>query len=51
VLFQALPTASSSYAMAGQLGGDAALMAQIVATRTLLGVAVVPLVVTLIPAG
>ncbi|GKQ35962.1 AEC family transporter [Streptomyces sp. A012304] len=50
VLFQALPTASSSYIMARQLGGDAPLMAGITATQTLLGVAAVPLVVALVPA-
>lgn len=49
VLFQALPTASSSYIMARQLGGDAPLMAGITATQTLLGLAVVPLVLALIP--
>lgn len=50
VLFQALPTASSSYIMARQLGGDAPLMAGITATQTLLGTAAVPLVVALVPA-
>ncbi|WP_328843819.1 AEC family transporter [Streptomyces sp. NBC_00258] len=50
VLFQALPTASSSYIMARQLGGDAPLMAGITATQTLLGIAAVPLVVALVPA-
>lgn len=49
VLFQALPTASSSYILARQLGGDAPLMAGIAATQTLLGVAAVPLVVALVP--
>lgn len=49
VLFQALPTASSSYIMARQLGGDAPLMAGITATQTLLGIAAVPLVVALVP--
>lgn len=50
VLFQALPTASSSYILARQLGGDAPLMAGITATQTLLGTAAVPLVVALVPA-
>ncbi|MFE4613137.1 AEC family transporter [Streptomyces niveus] len=50
VLFQALPTASSSYIMARQLGGDAPLMAGITATQTLLGIAAVPLVLALVPA-
>lgn len=36
LLFQALPTASSSFIMARQLGGDAPLMAGIIATQTLL---------------
>ncbi|MGQ5288271.1 hypothetical protein ACULN0_02765 [Pectobacterium actinidiae] len=35
MLFQALPTASSSYIMARQLGGDAPLMAGIIAVQTL----------------
>jgi hypothetical protein len=48
VLFQALPTASSSYIMARQLGGDAPLMAGITATQTLLGTAAVPVVVALV---
>ncbi|MGP4048436.1 AEC family transporter [Streptomyces sp. 2A115] len=50
VLFQALPTASSSYILARQLGGDAPLMAGITATQTVLGIAAVPLVVSLVPA-
>ncbi|MEU3934454.1 AEC family transporter [Streptomyces sp. NPDC029044] len=49
VLFQALPTASSSYIMARQLGGDAPMMAGITATQTLVGIAAVPLVAALIP--
>ncbi|MBL1100988.1 AEC family transporter [Streptomyces coffeae] len=50
VLFQALPTASSSYILARQLGGDAPLMAGITAMQTVLGIAAVPLVVALVPA-
>ncbi|MFI1156986.1 AEC family transporter [Streptomyces sioyaensis] len=50
VLFQALPTASSSYIMARQLGGDAPLMAGITATQTLLGIAAVPVVLALVSA-
>lgn len=42
VLFQALPTASSSYVMARQLGGDAELMAGIVAFQTVVAVVAVP---------
>lgn len=44
ILFQALPTASSSYVMARQLGGDAPLMAAIIALQTVLALAVLPLV-------
>lgn len=50
VLFQALPTASSSYIMARQLGGDAPLMAGIVASQTLLAAVTLPLAaIVLIP--
>ncbi len=42
VLFQALPTASSSYVMARQLGGDAELMASIIAFQTILAIVAVP---------
>ncbi|MGY2053150.1 AEC family transporter [Methylobacterium sp. JK268] len=44
LLFQALPTASSSYIMARQLGGDAPLMAGITAAQTILAGAAIPLV-------
>lgn len=44
LLFQALPTASSAYIMARQLGGDAPLMAGITATQTVLALAAIPLV-------
>ncbi|MDC7712412.1 AEC family transporter [Vogesella indigofera] len=43
LLFQTLPTASSSYIMARQLGGDAPLMAGIVAAQTLLAAIALPL--------
>ncbi|MEJ5896133.1 AEC family transporter [Aquabacterium sp. G14] len=43
LLFQTLPTASSSYIMARQLGGDAPLMAGIVAVQTLLAAIAMPL--------
>lgn len=43
LLFQTLPTASSSYIMARQLGGDAPLMAGIVATQTLLAAIALPI--------
>jgi predicted permease len=49
LIFQALPTASSSYIMAKQLGGDAPLMAGITATQTLLGGLVLPLVLAFLP--
>ncbi len=41
--FQALPTASSSYIMARQLGGDAPLMADITAVQTVLAGIAIPL--------
>lgn len=44
LLFQVLPTASSAYILARQLGGDAPLMAGITATQTVLALAVIPLV-------
>jgi len=45
LLFQALPTASSSYIMARQLGGDAPLMAGIIACQTVLAAVALPLAV------
>lgn len=45
LLFQALPTASSAYVMARQLGGDAPLMAGITAMQTLFALVALPLVV------
>ncbi|WP_407519857.1 AEC family transporter [Methylobacterium oryzisoli] len=44
LLFQALPTASSSYILARQLGGDAPLMAGITAAQTVLAGAAIPIV-------
>lgn len=44
LLFQALPTASSSYIMARQLGGDAPLMAGITAVQTVLAGLSMPLI-------
>ena len=44
LLFQALPTASSSYIMARQLGGDAPLMAGITAVQTVLAGVAIPVV-------
>ena len=43
LLFQALPTASSAYIMARQLGGDAPLMAGITAMQTLFALVALPL--------
>lgn len=48
LLFQALPTASTSYIMARQLGGDAPLMARIIACQTLLAGVALPAVVLVI---
>lgn len=44
VLFQVLPTASSAYILARQLGGDAPLMAGITAVQTVLALVAMPLV-------
>lgn len=46
LLFQVLPTASSAYILARQLGGDAPLMAGITAIQTVLALAAIPLVLT-----
>lgn len=48
LLFQALPTASSSYIMARQLGGDAPLMAGIIACQTLLAGVALPAAVLIV---
>ena len=45
LLFQSLPTASSSYIMARQMGGDAPLMAGIIAGQTLIATLALPLAV------
>ncbi|MCH2546233.1 MAG: AEC family transporter [Alphaproteobacteria bacterium] len=42
ILFAALPTATSSYILAAQMGGNAKLMANIVATETLLAFLTMP---------
>lgn len=42
VVFQSLPTATSSYVFARRLGGDASLMAQITAAQTVLSGVVLP---------
>lgn len=46
ILLSCLPTASSSYILARQLGGDADLMATIVSGQTLLAIVTIPLMVT-----
>ncbi|ANG64823.1 transporter [Marinobacterium aestuarii] len=43
ILFAALPTASSAYILARQLGGDAAMMAAIITGQTLLSALTIPL--------
>ncbi len=48
LLFQALPTASSSYIMARQLGGDAKLMAGITALQTVLAALAIPLMLAML---
>jgi predicted permease len=48
LLFQALPTASSAYILARQLGGDAPLMAGITATQTVIAFAAMPAMVALL---
>ncbi|WP_332698754.1 AEC family transporter [Bosea sp. (in: a-proteobacteria)] len=48
ILFHALPTASSSYVMARQLGGDAPLMAGICALQTVLAALTVPVALILL---
>ncbi|RAI02581.1 transporter [Acuticoccus sediminis] len=49
VLFQTLPTASSAYILARQLGGDAPLMASIVTVQTVAAAIAVPAVLLLSP--
>jgi malonate transporter len=48
ILFQALPTAPSSYIMARQLGGDHRLMAAILTVQTLVSVVTLPAVLWLL---
>ncbi|WP_349962351.1 AEC family transporter [Rhizobium sp. ZPR3] len=48
LLFQILPTASSAYVMARQLGGDAPLMAGIIAAQTVLALATMPLILAVV---
>ena len=48
ILFNALPTATSAYILARQLGGDAPLMASMVTIQTLVAMASLPLVLGLL---
>ncbi|TVP54210.1 MAG: AEC family transporter [Halomonadaceae bacterium] len=48
VLLAALPTASSSYILARQLGGDAPLMAAIISGQTLLAMITLPVILALL---
>ncbi|MEX0921215.1 MAG: AEC family transporter [Rhodovibrionaceae bacterium] len=50
VLFNALPTATSSYILARQLGGDAQLMAALVTLQTAASMLTIPLVLALVAA-
>ncbi|MEM7737180.1 MAG: AEC family transporter [Deinococcota bacterium] len=47
VLFAAMPTATSAYILARQLGGEATLMANIIMTQTVLSALTIPVVLTL----
>ena len=48
MLIGAMPTASSSYTLARQMGGDSALMAAIITTQTGLAFITIPLTLTLV---
>lgn len=48
VLFNAMPASVSSYALAGQLGGDTRLMAAIITSQTLLAMGSLPLLLLLL---
>lgn len=48
ILFNALPTATSAYILARQLGGDATLMASLITVQTLVALASLPLVLGLL---
>ncbi len=50
VLFTALPTATSSYILARQMGGNAPLMAAVITGQTLLAMALLPLWMSLLGA-
>ncbi|MBE0488718.1 MAG: AEC family transporter [Halomonas sp.] len=51
LLFAALPTATSAYILARQLGGDAEMMAALITAQTLLAMATLPLWLRLAGAG
>lgn len=46
ILFQSLPTASSSYVLARRLGGDSVLMAAIIAVQTVVSLVTIPVWLT-----
>ncbi|HKK55509.1 AEC family transporter [Marinobacter sp.] len=48
ILLATLPTATSSYILARQLGGDAPLMAAIISGQTLLAIVTIPLILELL---
>lgn len=48
VIFATVPTSSTAYALAKQMGGDAPLMAAIISLQTLLSVVAIPLVIILV---
>lgn len=48
LIFAALPTASSAYILARQMGGDAPLMAAIITLQTLLAMISMPLILSLV---
>ena len=48
ILLATLPTATSSYILARQLGGDATLMAGVISGQTLLAIATIPLMLGLL---
>ena len=47
----AVPTSSSAYVMARQMGGDAPLLAQIITLQTILAAITMPVVIALVTAG
>lgn len=51
LLFAAMPTATSSYILARQLGGHAPLMAAITTAQTLLAMVTLPIVLQLLPSS